>query len=67
MTNEYTEQDYRVRYVEYCMESGEDLSPEGFREYVEWVQRAMAESRVKVPAATSGDVAPPSTFHKIFQ
>ena len=54
MTNEYTEQDYRVRYAEYCMEMGEDMSPEGFREYVEWVQRAMAESRVKVSAATSG-------------
>jgi hypothetical protein len=36
------------------MEMGEDLSPEGFREYVEWVQRAMAESRVKVSASTSG-------------
>ena len=66
MTNEYTEQDYRVRYVEYCMESGEDMSPEGFREYVEWVQRAMSESRVKVSAAASDDSAPPSTFHKIF-
>ena len=67
MTNEYTEQDYRVRYVEYCMESGEDMSPEGFREYVEWVQRAMSESRVKVSASAADDVAPPSTFHKIFQ
>ena len=66
MTNEYTEQDYRVRYVEYCMESGEDMSPEGFREYVEWVQRAMSESRVKVSAAASDDSARPSTFHKIF-
>ena len=54
MSKEYTEQDYRVRYAEYCMESGEDMSPEGFREYVEWVQRAMSESRVKVSAATSG-------------
>ena len=64
MTNEYTEQDYRVRYAEYCMESGEDMSSEGFREYVEWVQRALFE---KSSASSADDSAPPSTFHKIFQ
>ena len=35
---EYEEfyEDYRALYTTYCMEGGFQISPEGFREFVEW-------------------------------
>ena len=31
--------DYKAMYVEYCMEGGFQISPEGFTEFVAWRKR----------------------------
>jgi hypothetical protein len=40
------EEDYKVRYAEFCLDMGDDMSSEGFREFIEMCKLSDAEKSI---------------------